>query len=478
MTIRAGLYARISLDWEGKGLGVERQLQDCRAIAKRLGWTVIDEYIDNSIGASKYSKTGKHRAQYNRMLGDIEAGRLDAVVIWMEDRLQRQVIELAEFLKVCDAAGVTRIASAGGELNLADPDQRTMLYIKAAMAEAEIEKMSARMRRKNRENAESGRRHLGGRRPFGETWHGSQAVSEEQAAEERELIREAVRRLIAGDSLRGIVTDWEKRGVRSQFGNLWRNVNLRRCLLSPRLVGMREYNGQLIPGDWQPIISMEEWQAVKAILEDPARFKYERGGLPRYLLSGMVHCGICGAKLYPRKIRSKRVYYCSPVAPKGGCGKISRQAEPLEQLIEGAIFHAVESDRFQRMASQGEDDPTNELYEQLARDQGLLDRLEDKVAQELISETTAKRNRSEIERRMEDTRREISRRRGGEVVAHIPRNLRQVWPDLSLDRRRAIVKAVLVKVTLLPQPNSARTFHPEKVMAEWRDRRAPEHETV
>jgi hypothetical protein len=34
VTIRAGLYARISLDWEGKGIGVERQLQDCRAIAK------------------------------------------------------------------------------------------------------------------------------------------------------------------------------------------------------------------------------------------------------------------------------------------------------------------------------------------------------------------------------------------------------------------------------------------------------------
>lgn len=130
------------------------------------------------------------------------------------------------------------------------------------------------------------------------------------------------------------------------------------------------------------------------------------------------------------------------------------------------------------MASQGEDDPTNELYEQLARDQGLLDRLEDKVTQELISETTAKRNRSEIERRMEATRREISRRRGGEVVAHIPRNLREVWPDLSRDRRRAIVKAVLVNVTLLPQPNSARMFHPEKVVAEWRDQPAPERESV
>jgi hypothetical protein len=103
--------------------------------------------------------------------------------------------------------------------------------------------------------------------------------------------------------------------------------------------------------------------------------------------------------------------------------ELSSAERPVaEHAAEQALLdldrgHAVESDRFQQMVSQGEDDPTNELYEQLARDQGLLDRLEDKVAQELISETTAKRNRSEIERRMEDTRREISRRRGGEVVA-------------------------------------------------------------
>jgi DNA invertase Pin-like site-specific DNA recombinase len=65
----------------------------------------------------------------------------------MEDRLQRQVLELAEFLKVCDDAGVIRIASIGGEFDLSDPEQRTMLYIKAAMAEAEVEKLRRRVLR-------------------------------------------------------------------------------------------------------------------------------------------------------------------------------------------------------------------------------------------------------------------------------------------------------------------------------------------
>jgi site-specific DNA recombinase len=468
LVIRCAIYCRISLDWEGAAKGVQRQLEDCFEIARRLGWTVVDKYIDNDTGASSRSKK-KVRAEYNRLLEDIEAGRIDAVVIWMEDRLQRQVIELAEFLKVCDAAGVRRIASTGGEFDLSDPDQRTLLYIKAAMAEAEIEKMSKRMRRKNQERAEQGERHPGGRRPYGEAWHGPQAVSEEQAAQEREHIREAVRRITAGDSLRGIVTDWEKRGITSQFGNLWRNSNLRRCLLSPRLIGMREYEGKLIKGDWEPIISVEEWEAVKAILEDPARYKYERGGVAKHLLSGMIYCGTCGVKLYPRKIRGKRVYYCTPNAPKGGCGKISRAAEPIETLITQAIFHAVESDLFARLAAQEKDDPTATLYEQLARDQGLLDRLEDKFAQELIGLATYKRNRAELERRMDDTRRWINRRRGSQVLALVPRNLRHVWPNLSLDRRRAIIKAVLVKVIVLPQPGGARVFHPDRIVAEWRD---------
>src|SRR4029450_631974 len=113
----------------------------------------------------------------------------------MEARLQRQVMELAEFLKVCDAAGVTRIASAGGEFDLSDPDQRTMLYIKAAMAEAEIEKMRARMRRKHLERAEKARPHSGGIRAFGTVGGGKQRVTEAQARAERELIAEAAQRI-------------------------------------------------------------------------------------------------------------------------------------------------------------------------------------------------------------------------------------------------------------------------------------------
>jgi site-specific DNA recombinase len=466
LVVRAAIYCRISRDWEGEGRGVDRQLTDCLEIASRRGWTVVGHYLDNDVGASRYSKKSS-RQEYRRLLGDIQAGNIDAVVIWMEDRLQRQVIELAEFLKVCDTAGVTRIASAGGEFDLSDADQRTTLYIKAAIAEAEIEKMSKRMRRRNKEAAEHGERAPGGKRPFGEAWRGKQQVSEEQAAGERELIHEAARRIIGGDSLRGIVTDWQCRGITTQFGKPWHNVNLRRMLLSPRLVGMPQHNGALYPGDWESILDREQWEVLCAILQDPARYKYERGGLPKHLLSGMAFCGLCGTRLTVRIRYGNRRYYCPTTPPLGGCGRIQRVAEPLEHLITEAVFEAVESDLFKRLIAGEEADPTQMLYEQLARDRGLLDRLEGKVAEELIKPSTARRNRAQVERRMENTRRWIARKRGGQIVGLAPRNLREVWPSLSLDRRRNIVKAVLMKVTVHPQPNSV-VFDPGAIVVEWR----------
>src|SRR5215211_140380 len=465
MTIRAGIYCRISRDTEGNQLGVQRQEKDCRRIAKERGWEVIEPpYIDKDVSAAKGSR--KVREQYLRLLEDIEAGRLDAVVIWMEDRLQRQVLELVEFLQVCEAAGVSRIASAGGEFDLANSDQRTMLYIKAALAEAEIERMRARVRRKNLERAEKGDAHPGGIRAFGTVGAGKQRVTEAQARAERELIDDAAQRIIDGDSLRGIAMDWNEQGIRTPTGRSWSNVTLRTMLLSPRLVGQRQHNGQLHPATWQPILPRDQWDAMKSILEDPERVTKGRGGIYRHLLSGLVKCALCGTNMTVKNSRSGNRMYCCSTAQQGGCGRLQRSADQVEQLITEALFVAVEEGVEPHRAA-AKDDPTRELYEALARDQGLLDRLEDKVAEELIRPEVAKRKRAEIERRMETTRRRLAELGDARVAARIPKNLRTVWQDFSLDRKRAILGAVVDRVEIHPQGMSP-VFDPKSVKVTWR----------
>jgi site-specific DNA recombinase len=496
---RWALYARISRVLEADDTeGVGRQLADGRAAVARRGGTVVAQLVDNDISASRFST--KARSNYRRLLDMIESGEVDGVWIWMEDRLHRQVIELAEFLKACEQAGVTKIASAGGEFDLADPDQRMLLYIKAAMAEAEVEKSSKRIRRQRLEAAERGERHAGGSREFGTVGAGRNVVSVAQAEREQALIREAVERFLAGDSLRGIVLDWYDRGLRTPTGKTFQNSTVRQMLLSPRLAGYRVHHGKLypsaqnqallsaaghawsdytpddwptlIPEQWLSIVPVEQWQAVREVLTDPARKAHLRGGAPRYLLVGLVHCGLCGQRMFGMTRRNygkeqPAAYVCKPYRELRNCGGMRRAMAKVDELITEALFAAVESPEWDRLAERPAADPTRELYEALARDQGLLDRLEDKVAQELIRPETAKRNRAEIERRMEMARAKLAQLGDSRVTVRVPRNLRSVWPDLSLDRRRAILAAVIERVEIHPQ-GSGQRFNPDAIVVIWR----------
>jgi hypothetical protein len=347
-----------------------------------------------------------------------------------------------------------------------------LLYIKAAMAEAEVEKSSKRIRRQRLEAAERGERHAGGSREFGTVGVGKNAVSEAQAERERELIREAAERILAGDSLRGIVLDWFDRGIRTTTGKVFQNSTVRQMLLSPRIAGFRVHHGVRYPAQWEPIILVEQWEAVREVLTDPARKVNLRGGAPRYLLIGLVFCGLCGQRMYGMTRRNygkeqPAAYVCRPYRELRNCGGMRRAMAKVDELICEALFAAVESPEWERLAEQPTADPTRELYEALARDQGLLDRLEDKVAQELIRPETAKRNRAEIERRMETARAKLVQLGDTRVATRVPQNLRDVWPDLSLDRRRAILAAVIEKVTIHPQ-GSGRAFDPDAIKVTWR----------
>src|SRR5664280_1719093 len=95
----AAIYARISLDAEGEGKGVKRQVEDCHKLAQDLGWPVAEEYVDNDHSA--YS--GKPRPAYERMLADIKSGAIDAVLVYNLDRLTRRPQEFETFNEIVTA---------------------------------------------------------------------------------------------------------------------------------------------------------------------------------------------------------------------------------------------------------------------------------------------------------------------------------------------------------------------------------------
>ncbi|WP_218938435.1 recombinase family protein [Modestobacter altitudinis] len=146
------VYARISQDRDGDGLGVQRQVDDCRAEVGRRGWTVGEVYIDDDVSA--YS--GKKRPAYARMLQDLSDGRRDAVVVWHMDRLHRRPIELEQFAATCTQAGVSDVVTLHGDMNLGSGDGLLVARLLAAVAANESDSKRRRGRRKMQELADTG----------------------------------------------------------------------------------------------------------------------------------------------------------------------------------------------------------------------------------------------------------------------------------------------------------------------------------
>src|SRR2546423_557599 len=149
---RVGIYARISRDKAGGGLGVARQLQDCRDLAAQFGWSVVQDFVDNDLSA--YS--GKPRPQYNRLLAAIEAGHVDSVITWHTDRLHRSPAELEEWIVVCEPRGVDVHTVKAGPIDLATPAGRMVARQLGAVARYESEHRSERVAAKRDEIARNG----------------------------------------------------------------------------------------------------------------------------------------------------------------------------------------------------------------------------------------------------------------------------------------------------------------------------------
>jgi site-specific DNA recombinase len=460
----AAIYCRISDDRTGEAAGVARQQQDCRALAQRKGWPVADLYIDNDLSASGR----KPRPAYARMLEDIRSGAVDAVIVWHLDRLHRSPKELETFFEVCDAAGVQHLATCTGDVDLATDDGRFNARIQGAVARKESDDKSRRILRKHEQLAASGKLSGGGTRPFG--------YEENRLAvriEEARLVREAARRVLAGDSLRSVVRDWNKRKVRTSGGRPWYTSAIHRLLTSARIAGQREHHGEVVAkAEWPAIITPADSARLRAFLNDPAR-RLNRGAR-RYLLTGFIRCALCGQRLHARPRGDKRrCYVCASGPGFDGCGKIRVLSEPLEEMVASMVAEAVDTPRLaaaiarERRVLNGEKD----LVRSVSGDEEQLEQLARDWAEKRITRPEWLAARSSIEHRLETTRTRLSReRRTLALDGYVgrPGALSRAWETLDLDKRRAVIGEIVDRVEVGAAVKGRNRFDPDRVRVMWR----------
>ncbi|HYB34576.1 MAG TPA: recombinase family protein, partial [Mycobacterium sp.] len=367
----AAIYARISADVEGKSLGVQRQLEDCRKLAADRGWPVGAEYVDNDVSAF----SGKPRRQYARMLAELESGARDAVIVYNLDRLHRRPAELEEFVGLCERVGVSQVATVTADIDLGNDNGLFMARIFAAFAAKESGRKSARVRRKLLQNAEQGLPH-GSVRPFGYE-PDKITIRPDEAA----VVREMVDRYLAGQSIKSVTVWLNESGIAPAVATSWQTSAVRQILCSGRIAGLREHRGQVIgPAKWAPIITPAERDRVLARMA--ARSVTKTRAARTYLLSGMLRCGRCGNRLYSqaRHVNPNnrvRRYVCLKGPDHGGCGRLTVVAEPVEQLLTDAVLARLDSPHLAQVLA-GKSSPDADvaaLAAQVEADQSRLDEL-------------------------------------------------------------------------------------------------------
>ncbi len=461
------VYCRISRDREGSHLGVKRQEDDCVALAGRLGWQVVDVIIDND--RSAYS--GRARPGYEQMLADIEHGRYQAVVAWHPDRLHRSPTELERFIDVIESTGTQVATCQAGPVDLSSPAGRMTARVVGAVARHESEHKAARLQRKHLELAMAGKSSGGGRRPFGyrRVLDTSGRISHfEIDEEEAEHIREAVRRVLAGDGVRTICRDWRLRGVATVTGAVWSQTTVRRMLASGRIAGMRMHRGEMVAeAEWPAILSVDELLQVRAALD--ARSTAPGSRARTYLLAGLLICGACSRKLGVRpSAQKKRRYACT--IDRGGCNNVGVSADGLEGFIVDAALTVLDTPALAESV-QRKSVEANQVGGDLA---GIDTRLDELAAlwaggSLTMREWTAAREALQKRRESaEDRLRHVALRGATAELIGAGGALRDTWENLSFDQRRGVLVAVIDSIVIAPRTRAMNRFDPDRVDVRWK----------
>lgn len=451
---------RISEDRAGAGLGVERQREDCCALAVRLGWQVLDTYVDNDVSAF----SGKVRPEYRRLLADLDAGRLDAVIVWHTDRLHRSPRELEEFVDVAERRKVTTQTVTAGELDLSTPSGRMVARILGSVARQEVEHKAERTRRAHLQSAQQGR-WRGGARPFG---YESDGVTLRDG--EAEEVRRLSAAVIDGASLGSLTRDLNHRGVTSTAGKPWEFTTLRQMLLKPRNAGLSVYQGEVIAlGRWPALLPEATWRAMVEVLKDPAR-RTGSTNAPRWLLAGLARCGACGLSVRsggttnPRTKLTRVVYRCRADGP----GHVARAAEAVDELVSAVLVARLSRPDAADLLSTGTSDVAA-LQEQeaglLARLEGLAELYADgALTDEQVTLATAR-----LRVRLDDVRATVVAQRSHPLARKLADQdgVAAAWERLSVVERRQVVD-LLVEVTLLPTGRTGKIFDPDSVQIDWK----------
>ena len=359
-SVRVALYLRVSTGRQDHSIDDQRS-ELTRLIAKRPDHKIVAEYLDEAVSGDDTDR----RVGFLAMREDAQADKYDKVLVWDQDRFGRfDLIDGGHYIRPFRQAGIVLETIAQGVVDWEDLTGQLIYSVNQVGKAQFLRDLARNTCRGLLSSAREGRAGTGGAAPFGYRSEGDKVWIVEDEAKTVRLIFKLY--LQPGGSLRGVVIELNRRGIKTPRGKLWRASNVRSILVRWKYTGTFVYGdrnggkyfamrgGEVIPRrksdkviSADPIVHPDRFEAIiDQRTFDRAQAKLDDGQgntAPRtarqYLLSGLVRCGDCGGRMGGRTKRNHPLYECSTYNQSGAseCHRNTIREAPLVSVVAKMI---------------------------------------------------------------------------------------------------------------------------------------------
>jgi len=299
------IYLRKSSEAEDRqALSLESQAGELKALAAKLNIR-----IDKAFQESKSAKA-IGRPQFNEMIKFIKSNPGSKILVWKLDRLARNFRDGGEIISLLQENIIAEIITPFGNHN--PNDNVLSLAVEFGTANQFVRNLSQDVKRGNRTKLEKGE--LPGAAPIG--YLDNLLTKKKEIDPIKSVFIKKAFELYAtgGYSLKEINNIVYEKGFTTKGGLKNSKAQFHHILQNPFYYGVIRRNGQLYPGQHQPIISKTLFDDVQYVLSGKSRPKKQKHFFP---VRGFMFCNLCGCLLTATTKKGHAYYYCTN--GKGKC---------------------------------------------------------------------------------------------------------------------------------------------------------------
>jgi len=336
--IRCAVYTRKSseegLEQAFNSLDAQREACEAYIVSQRHeGWTLVKTAYDDG----GFSGGSMDRPALQQLLADVEAGKIDVIVVYKVDRLTRALSDFARIVEILDARGASFV-SVTQAFNTTSSMGRLTLNVLLSFAQFEREVTGERIRDKIAASKKKGM-WMGGNPPLGYDVKDRALVIN---AREAQQVRHIMRRYVVLGSIRLLAEELLRDGYRTKHLHGRGGIAFSRGALShlfgnPIYRGKVAHKGAVYDGQHEAIVEDALWEQVQTLLADRRNNAPSKRSPRRSLLAGLIHDGE-GRKMTPshtsKDSKRYRYYVTHPSALLGtGASPWRISAPEVERIV-------------------------------------------------------------------------------------------------------------------------------------------------